>query len=95
MVHVMARITFEPGSADAGLGILAELAGASRAEPGCLSYEVFRQSGAPHVFQTVERWADQAAADAHMATPHVGRAIAAAAPLLAAELQLASFSRVA
>lgn len=94
MVHVLARITFRPEAAAAGHDILAELVAATRFEPGCLGYEVLRRNDAPHVFQTVERWADQAAADAHMATAHVGKAVAAATPLLAAPPEIVSFTKV-
>ena len=76
MIHIMARITSLPASADAMRGILAELVVQSRKEAGCLHYELFQQEGGAHVFQTVERWRDAASADGHMTTPHVAAAIA-------------------
>jgi quinol monooxygenase YgiN len=95
MIHVMARIAFRPEAAAAGLEILAGLTAATRAgEPGCLGYAVFRQLGAPHLFRTVEQWADQAAVDAHMASAHVARAFAAATPLLAEPPEILSFEQV-
>lgn len=83
MHHVLARITVQPDAADAARAILAELVTPTRREPGCLRYELYQQTDSPHIFQTVELWQDQAAADAHMTTPHVGAAIAAIGPLLA------------
>jgi quinol monooxygenase YgiN len=94
MVHVMARIIFHLASAAAGRDILSKLAVATRREAGCVSYELFQQAGAPQVFQTVEQWSDEAAADAHMTAPHVAAAIAAAAPLLAAPPEILSFTKV-
>lgn len=94
MVHVMARITAQPASADAMRALLAELAAQSRAEPGCLAYGLFQQDGAAHVFQTVEAWADGAAVDAHMASPHVAAAIAKAGAHLAAPPEIVRFSKV-
>ena len=67
MVHVLARITALPASADTMREILVELAAQTRKEAGCLHYALFQQDGAAHIFQTVERWADGAAVDAHMA----------------------------
>ena len=70
------------------------LVGATRKEAGCLAYELFQRPDAPYVFQTVEQWIDQAAADAHMATPHVGAAIAAAGPMFAAPPEILAFSKL-
>ena len=71
MVHVLARITALPASADTMREILVELAAQTRKEAGCLHYALFQQDGAAHIFQTVERWADDAAVD---------RAVASAGP---------------
>jgi len=94
MVHVMARVILKPEAAQAGRDIMVRLAAASRLEAGCLSYEVFQRPDAPHVFQTVERWRDQAAADAHMSTAHVGEAIAAAGPLFAAPPEILAYTQI-
>src|ERR1700758_590801 len=42
----------------------------TRAEPGNLDYQVFRDPGQPAVFVLFERYADEAAFDAHRASPH-------------------------
>ena len=42
----------------------------TRAEPGCLSFEV-TQSGDPMIWRVAERFADRAAFDAHLETPHL------------------------
>jgi quinol monooxygenase YgiN len=44
---------------------LATLAAASRAEPGCERFEVYHSQAERRQFMLVERWADQAALDAH------------------------------
>lgn len=94
MIHVMARINVKPESAAAARDILTTLVNASRKEAGCIAYELFQRPDAPHVFQTVERWADQAAVDAHMTTPHIGAAIAAASPMFTAAPEILSFDKV-
>ncbi len=94
MIHVMASIVVQPAHADAAKAILVELARATRNEPGCLSYELFQRPDQRHVFQTVEGWREPADADAHMKTPHVAAAIAAAGPMFAAPPAIVSFVRV-
>lgn len=94
MIHVMARITVKPEFAAQARGILGTLVVATRKEAGCLAYELFQRPDAPHVFQTVEQWTDQATADAHMATPHVGAAIAAAGPMFAAPPEILAFGKL-
>lgn len=42
----------------------------SRAEAGCSSYACFAQADRPDAFLFFEEWRDQAALDAHFATPH-------------------------
>ncbi|HEY2257166.1 MAG TPA: putative quinol monooxygenase [Variovorax sp.] len=62
---------------------------------GCLSYELYQQTDAPHIFQSVEAWKQKADADAHMATPHLGAAVAAATPLFAAPPEILGYSKLA
>ncbi len=83
MVHILARITVKPESADAARDILKKLVEQSRQEPGCISYLLYQQATTPHIFQTVEAWTDQAAVDSHMGSAHIGAAIAAASPMFA------------
>jgi quinol monooxygenase YgiN len=83
MQHVMAVITYQPAHADTVKEALSTLASRSRAEPGCLRYEVFQRIGEP-VLVTQESWADEAAEQAHMAGPNVAAAVAAIAHFLAA-----------
>lgn len=45
--------------------LLARAMRLSRAEPGCLRYDVYHSTAEPRRFTLVEHWADQAAVDAH------------------------------
>ena len=45
--------------------LLAEHARRSRAEPGCLRFELFQSNLDPHAFFIVEAWESQAALDVH------------------------------
>ena len=93
MIHVMASIVVKPQHTDDARAQLVELAGKTRAEAGCVSYELFQRADKPHVFRTVEEWRTQADVDAHMKTPHVAAAIAAAGPMMAEPLDVVSFTR--
>lgn len=58
----------------ASLGVVTELAHALReqslAEPGCLGYEVFRNTDEPAELVLLERYRDAAALEAHRQSPH-------------------------
>lgn len=45
--------------------LLSEQGRLSRAEPGCLRFEVYHSQNDPRVFILNEHWADQSAVDAH------------------------------
>lgn len=49
---------------------LRALLAATRQEPGCLAYELHRDPEAPGRFMFYEEFADQAALDAHIISPH-------------------------
>lgn len=95
MVHILARITAQPAHAQAMRELLVELVAPTREEPGCLHYELFQRDGAAHVFQTIERWTDEAAADAHMSTPHVTAAISKGSSLFATPPEILRFTQIA
>ncbi|MBN8450538.1 MAG: antibiotic biosynthesis monooxygenase [Candidatus Accumulibacter sp.] len=83
MIRIMARITARAGSEGDLQQVLQELPGPSCREEGCLGYELFLNEDDPREFVTVERWRDQAAADAHLNSAHVAAVIARASGLLA------------
>lgn len=58
------------GESDAVAELLRRLAPLSRAEPGCLQYDAHRDPDDPDRFFLFERYLDQAALEAHAASPH-------------------------
>jgi quinol monooxygenase YgiN len=74
-VALMARWTISPSDAPAIEAILGELATASRAEPGCLRYEVYREQGEPCSYVLIERYRDEAALEDHRASEHFVRLV--------------------
>jgi len=87
-LHVVATIPAKPEAVDAIREALQTMVTATRAEEGCLSYDLFESGAAPGTFVTVERWTEQAALDAHLQMPHVAEAFAAADGALAGEVAI-------
>ncbi|MFB7288639.1 putative quinol monooxygenase [Actinacidiphila glaucinigra] len=70
-IVVIARWTPAPGSHEEVRAALAELVGASRAEPGCLGYQAFHPDGPGRGdIVLVERYTDRDALDAHRGSVH-------------------------
>lgn len=82
-VFVIARVVASPGAAEALRAVLASLIAPTRAEAGCIQYDLLRDREDPGVFTFVEAWADDAALDAHFETPHFRDAAAKIGPLVA------------
>jgi quinol monooxygenase YgiN len=76
-VPVVAVIAAKSGSEKAVEAALLALAGASKGDHGCVSYEVFASTAVPNTFVTIEEWASQEDIDAHMASPHMAEAVTA------------------
>jgi len=69
---VIAQYRARVGEARRVAEALAEMVAPTRAEPGNLEYQVFRDPNDPSLFVLFERYADADAFDAHRATPHFG-----------------------
>jgi quinol monooxygenase YgiN len=83
-LQVVAVLTAKAGSEKLVGDALAELVGPTRAEPGCVAYELFASAADPAVFITIETWRSSADLDAHMQTPHIQQALTVAGDHLAA-----------
>lgn len=70
MICLAVTYVLHPGHEAEALRRLRLLTEASRAEPGCRMYQVHRSPTDPLRFLLYEQYDDQAALDAHRATPH-------------------------
>lgn len=70
MVIVVARIKAKPGLDDEMAGNLEQLVDKTRAEAGCLQYDLHRNDEDPTRFLFYERWESAAHLDTHMKTEH-------------------------
>jgi quinol monooxygenase YgiN len=82
-VKIVARITARADAVDELKAVLERLVAPTRAEKGCLRYELSQALNDSAEFVFVEEWASAAAIDAHMVSAHVKDAFARAGPLLA------------
>jgi quinol monooxygenase YgiN len=67
---VIAQYRARVGEADRVEEALRNMVSPTRAEPGNLDYQVFRDPDDPSLFVLFERYADSGAFDAHRGTPH-------------------------
>ena len=81
---VVAVLVAQPGKEDVVRDALVALVPPTLQEEGCLSYALSESAAVPGTFVTVETWRGQADLEAHMGTPHVQAALAAAGESLAA-----------
>ena len=83
MLIVVARYVVSEGHESTVARLLRTNAEASRAEPGCLEFSVYREIDDPRAFLLYERYTDEDAFQAHRRTPHFGYIIERqVAPLL-------------
>ncbi len=77
-LKVVAVLKAQPGSEDVLKDALNSLVEPTRAEEGNVSYHLFASNVDPATFITIEEWRSQDDLDAHMKTPHITSALAAA-----------------
>ncbi len=70
MVSFTVRMRFGQDDREKVVEILRNLALASRQEPGCVSYVPHHVDGDPETVLIYEQYRNQAAVEAHRATPH-------------------------
>ncbi len=80
---VVAVITAKPGSEQIVRDALNALVPPTRAEDGCVSYDLHESANEPGTFVTIEVWHAQSDLDAHMASPHIAETFKVAGEHLA------------
>jgi quinol monooxygenase YgiN len=73
---IFGRFHVRGGCENDMLAALAEVAGPTRAEPGCLSYQSYRSIRDPFLFYVNSRWIDEDAFERHAALAHTMRFLA-------------------
>ncbi len=71
--YVFVRLHAREGQEGVVEEALREVTGPSRAEPGCLSFHIFRSMRDPRLFYIHSRWVDEATFQLHAELPHTVR----------------------
>ncbi len=87
-LKVIARIKARPGKIDEMRALLASLVEPTRAESGCLRYELLHNLTDPADFTFVEEWRDAAALESHFNTEHIKGALTRLQELAAEPMDL-------
>lgn len=83
-LHVVAHLIAKPDTIEQTREVLLGLVGPTRAESGCIRYELHQNTADPTDLTFIEEWTDDAALDAHLQTAHIADAIDELQELLAA-----------
>ncbi|WDR05299.1 antibiotic biosynthesis monooxygenase [Devosia rhodophyticola] len=71
MIYVVATLQIELGALEPFVNAACPCIEATRAEPGCIHYDLCASVTDPERVVFVERWNSRAALDAHLASPHM------------------------
>ena len=75
-LFIIARFHARPGREGEVEAAIREVSVPTRAEPGCLGYQVFRGTRDRALFFIQSRWQDEAAFDHHADLPHTVKFLA-------------------
>ena len=92
---LFARITPKPEHRAKALDAIRGILDPTRAEPGCLRFELLTGDGDDSSIYLVERWTDDAALEAHYAQPYIAEVFAAYVDWLAAPVEAVRMRDVA
>ena len=73
IVTVLAHARAKPGQHERAREILEELVAPSRAEEGCINYDLHQSTEHPELFVFHENWTSAEALEAHGRTEHIAR----------------------
>jgi quinol monooxygenase YgiN len=94
VVIVVANVTAKTGCEDELRALLDRLVDPTRAEEGCLQYDLHQSDASPTDFMFYERWASPSHLEAHLKTPHFLDVRARSEPLRAADPVIATYHLV-
>ena len=94
-IRVVARLTARPDRVDETLEALTALIAPTRAEDGCILYELSHNNDDPTDFTFVEEWTTDAALDAHLESDHIRKLQSQADDLLSAPPDVRRYTLVA
>lgn len=75
MIIIVAKTKFKEDALDTVLPLLEEIIAKSRAEEGCITYDLHQDIEDPNVLTFIEEWKDQKAVDLHNSSEHFTRIV--------------------
>ena len=93
-LRVVARITAKPNTVNEVRSILLGLVAPTRAEEGCVVYELLQNREDPTDFTFVEEWASDGTFQAHHATEHIRSAFPKLETLVAGPPDIRTYALV-
>ena len=94
MIRIVASGVVRDGCRTEFLRLAERLVAASRAEAGNVSYGLYASADAPERVACLEEWKDEAAVEAHNATPHFTEICPALGAFLKEPMQVTTYTQV-
>lgn len=88
MYTILGTVTARPETRDELFVLLQAQVAPTRAEAGCIDYDLHVDAADPCVFVFYENWTDRAALDAHLAMPHLRPLLSQIDRLLACPVEI-------
>lgn len=82
-IRIVARVRARPDAMETMRALLESIVEPTRAEAGCLRYELLQDRETPFEFLLVQEWRSDRAYDEHLEQPHMLEAYGRLDPLLA------------
>ncbi len=91
---VIAHIRAKPGQESRVRQVLQGLVSPTRAEPGCINYDLHQSQTDPALFLFYENWTSEAHLDAHSKSPHIQSFRKIAGEILAGPVEITKWQVV-
>lgn len=94
LLTIVARIKAKPGLEARMQQDLLTLLAPTRAESGCITFDLLQDTTDPAIFVLYENWKDQASLDAHFQQPYVKQVLQAYEETLAEPIMALSLRKI-
>jgi quinol monooxygenase YgiN len=95
LLTVVAELNAKPGKEDALREALLACIEPTRAETGCVQYDLHDSTDTPGRFVFYENWVSREALDEHLQTPHLKKLGSLSADLLSEDPRILTYTRIA
>ena len=93
-VTVVATFKATPGMEGTVRSTIEAVIAPTRAEPGCINYDLHQSSDDPSIFMLYENWVSKKALDEHLAMPYLKDLVAKADAMLAEPIDIALYQMI-